>query len=85
MIELFSDGIITKNDVKQRLDTLMLQTQNVEQKLEQCKLLNPQDIMNRKHDIEKFLSLETMTNNDLKKIVDRITVSKTGEVKIFIK
>ena len=85
VIELFSDGIITKNDVKQRLDTLMLQMQNVEQKLEQCKLLNPQDIMNRKHDIEKFLSLETMTNTDLKKIVDRITVSKTGEVKIFIK
>ena len=36
-------------------------------------------------EIERFLHLETMTNMDLRKIIDHISVNKDGNVRIILK
>lgn len=36
-------------------------------------------------EIEKFLNLETVTNLDLRKIIDHISVNRDGSVRIILK
>lgn len=37
------------------------------------------------HEIERFLQLETVTNMDLRRIIDHISVNKDGNVRIILK
>jgi hypothetical protein len=36
-------------------------------------------------EIEDFLSLENVTNGDLRKIISRIVVNRDGEIKIYLR
>ncbi len=36
-------------------------------------------------EIERFLSLETVTNMDMRRIIDHISVNRNGEVKVYLK
>ena len=48
------------------------------------KKVNIENICNYNEEIEDFLTLRTVTNGDLRKIISLITVDREGEIKIFL-
>lgn len=89
--DMYINDVISMSELKTRTSEIekelnrldgMLNVSKKEEKTEQEKIEEMKQITN---DIKRFLSLETATNVDLRRIVDRITVNKSGEVKIYIK
>ena len=67
--------------IRQHLDKLLGNCQKVEKTDRELAEERKRIIEN----IERFLTLESVTNIDLRQIIDQITVNKNGEVKIYIK
>ena len=47
--------------------------------------INDRQILIRTEEIKDFLTLETVTNGDLRKIISRIIVNRDGEIKIYLR
>lgn len=88
--EMYADDLISKDELKARLTKINSDITEVQNELiEYKKQYNEEDISNAclayREEIEKFLSLENVTNVDLRKIIDHISCRADGSVKIYIK
>ncbi len=89
--EMYASDVMTMTELKAKTSVINEELKELDYSLEQYQrsLVMEQDgakiIRQYTEEIENFLKLETVTNNDLRKIIDHMTVNKDGEVKIYIK
>ena len=89
--EMYAEDLITLEELKGRLSSITaeLEALNYDLKKYEQALAIKQDsgrfVERYLREIERFLSLETITNTDLRKIVDHIAVNKDGNVTISLK
>ena len=89
--EMYASDVMTMTELKAKTSVINEELKELDYSLEQYQrsLVMEQDgakiIRQYTEEIESFLKLETVTNNDLLKIIDHMTVNKDGEVKIYIK
>lgn len=89
--EMYAADIITMTELKEKVERIADELKSLdddlkkyEQSLEIKKGANK--LVDRyMEEIERFLALETVTNVDLRKILDHISVNKDGNVHIFLK
>ncbi len=89
--EMYANDLIDIEELKQKLETLNKGIKEIERSLEQ--LLVDGKIQSNIHqtaqlyraEIENFLSLQNVTNVDMRKVIERICVNRDGVVKIFLK
>ncbi len=90
-MELYTDGLITKKEVMEKVEGLLEQRNQLEAELRLIPSLPTgsdraeEIIHNAIKDIETVLAVEDMTNAQLRRIVDRIEVDHSGNVDIFLK
>ena len=89
--EMYANDVITMSELKQKTAEIVEQLNEVDYSLkkhEQSLAIqqNRQGVINSYiQEIERFLRLESVTNCDLRKIIDYISVNKDGNVRIFLK
>lgn len=89
--EMYANDVMTMAELKKKTAVIVQELGVLDFTLKQYEesLAGQQkneDIIHRYiQEIERFLSLETMTNLDMRKIVDRISVNMDGTVKIILK
>ena len=89
--EMYANDLIDIEELKQKLGSVHQDIQQVEDALAQ--LLADGKIQSNIHqaaelyraEIESFLNLQNVTNVDMRKVIDRISVNRDGVVKIFLK
>ena len=89
--EMYANDIISMEELKTQVTKITEELQSLNCELERW----ARSLEARKHadsflkqyvqEIERFLHLETMTNMDLRKIIDHISVNKDGNVRIILK
>lgn len=89
--EMYANDIISMEELKTQITKITEELQSLNCELERW----ARSLEARKHadsflkqyvqEIERFLHLETMTNMDLRKIIDHISVNKNGNVRIILK
>ena len=89
--EMYANDIISMEELKTQITKITEELQSLNCELERW----ARSLEARKHadsflkqyvqEIERFLHLETMTNMDLRKIIDHISVNKDGNVRIILK
>ena len=89
--ELYANDLMTMEELKKKLTGITEELQRLDADLAQHKRLlttgqEPADFRRQySQKIEQILRLETVTNTDLRKIIDRISVNQNGSVSIYIK
>ena len=89
--EMYVNDVMTLTELKDKLAALDKELSHLDKLLGNCQKVEKTDrelAEERKRiieNIERFLTLESVTNIDLRQIIDQITVNKDGEVKIYIK
>ena len=88
---MYANDIISMEELKTQITKITEELQSLNCELERW----ARSLEARKHadsflkqyvqEIERFLHLETMTNMDLRKIIDHISVNKDGNVRIILK
>lgn len=89
--EMYANDVMTMSELKQKtaeiaeqLGELDYSLKKYEQSLEVQQ--NQQEVVNTYiREIERFLRLESVTNCDMRKLVDHISVNKDGKVRIILK
>ena len=89
--EMYANDVITMSELKERtaliaeeLEALDFASKQYEQSL-MARRKNEDGIDRYIQEIDRFLSLETVTNLDMRRIVDKISVNMDGTVKIILK
>ena len=84
-LDLFSEGFLTKEQLKYKINNLDLEISQITQKniniLDNC--MKSEE--NCQYKIEAIINLERINNSDVRKLVDTITVNREGIIKIFLK
>ena len=86
--ELYADDLISLAELKDRLAALAPQLDAIGAALTKPVPENHQAREIDRHcrrEIEQFLDMETVTNADLRRIIDCITVSRDGNVRVVLK
>lgn len=89
--EMYANDVMTMAELKEKTEIIVRELEALDftlKQYEQSLIIRQknEDIMNRYiQEIERFLSLETVTNLDMRKIIDRISVNMDGTVKIILK
>ena len=87
--ELYANDLITMDELKQKLGTVTERLQSIDGELAQ--LRHPEQPGGDREqslcrqEIMKFLELETITNMDLRRILDHISVHKNGTIRVVLK
>ena len=88
--ELYADELMSLEDLRRKLDSLSAALAQVERQLEA--LVSPPggpaatpDSTAALEEIRRFLTLEDVSNAELRRVVSSITVNRDGEVKIRLK
>lgn len=90
-IELYADGSILKDEFNKYTNGLLERKQQLEAELRVIKAHSIREseldniINNTLKDIDKIISIENMTNVQLKRIIDKIEVSSDGKIDIKLK
>ena len=88
---MYTDELIDKDEFKEYTKSINSKINEIEK---QIKLSNiniasedtiNRDIKQKMNEIEKILSCGEFTNEDLKKVIDKINVNKNGDVEIILK
>ena len=88
---MYANDLITLPELKTKLCIIQEELNKVDMDLDQIaqadKALNNTDQVIRRHkeDILRFLELETITNIDMRRILDHIAVNRDGNVRIVLK
>ena len=88
---MYANDIMTMAELKEKtvavekeLETLDFSLKQYEQS--QTAPQKSEDAIDRRiQEIERFLSLETVTNLDMRRMIDRISVNMDGTVRIILK
>lgn len=89
--DMYADDLITISDLKvklQKIDTDLAAIDDALMELAKAgKLHSSAEEVARQYieEIEKFLELEFVTNTDVRKVIDHISVNKNGEIHIVLK
>lgn len=89
--EMYANDVITMTELKLKTDAIAEELQEIDcdiKRYEQSLAAQKDSeniIKTYIREIERFLSLETVTNLDLRRILDRISVNKTGVVTVILK
>lgn len=81
--ELYANDLLTIEELRERLTTLDRELQEVARQLDAPS--PPDRGAGYTSQIEEFLTLQTATNTDLRRIIDRITVSREGHVQVVLR
>lgn len=89
--EMYANDLLTMPDLKAKLAQIMDELKVVDMDLEQIEQSarirnNAEEIISRYTDeILQFLELDTITNMDMRRVVDHISVNKDGSVRVILK
>ena len=89
--EMYANDLLTLSELKAKLAQIMDELKAVDMDLEQIEQSarinnNAEQIICRYTDeILRFLELDTITNMDMRRVVDHISVNKDGNVRIVLK
>ena len=89
--EMYATDVMTMTELKEKTALIAEELKELDYSLKQYEqaLAIKQDSENfigtYMQEIEKFLNLETVTNLDLRKIIDHISVNRDGSVRIILK
>ena len=89
--EMYANGIITIDELKAKLTSVTEELKELDRDWEQLALSenivsNTADILRRNTgEIHRFLDFETVTNVDMRRILDHISVDKDGHVRVVLK
>ena len=89
--EMYANDVMTMTELKTKTAGIIEELKELDYSLKQYEqsLAIQQDSENfiefYMREVERFLNLETVTNLDLRKIIDYISVNKDGTVRIVLK
>ena len=89
--EMYANDLLTLSELKVKLAQIMDELKSVDMDLEQIeqsvRIKNNAELIIRRYtdEILRFLELDTITNTDMRQVVDHISVSKDGNVRIVLK
>lgn len=89
--EMYANDVMTMTELKEKTADIAEELRELDSSLKQYEqsLAVQQDSENIvracMHEVERFLNLETITNHDLRRILDHISVNQDGNVRIFLK
>ena len=86
--EMYANDLLSLSELRERTEKIQAELDSVSRNLEQtARLLNPPEspAQHFTAQIHRFLSLETVTNADLRCILEYITVNRDGNVRIVLK
>jgi DNA invertase Pin-like site-specific DNA recombinase len=81
--ELYANDLLTIGELRERLTALDRELQAVAQQLDAP--AQPDRGAGYASQIEEFLSLQSATNADLRRLIDRITVSRDGNIQVMLR
>ena len=89
--EMYANDIMTIDELKDKVTAITEELKELDMDLEQLALSkkivsNAEDIIRRyTEEIHRFLELETVTNVDMRRILDHISVDRDGHVRVVLK
>lgn len=89
--EMYANDLITLSELKAKLSSIMEELKTVDMDLEQieqsARLRNNAESVIRRYteEILRFLELDTITNTDMRRVLDHISVNTDGTVRIILK
>lgn len=89
--EMYAADLITLKELKDKIDSITVKLTALDRELKRCKCFREDQRKNGQLDvcyiqeIERFLSLESVSNVDLRKLIDHIGVNPNGTVGIYLK
>ena len=89
--EMYANDIMTIDELKDKVTAITEELKELDMDLEQLALSkkivsNTEDIIRRyTEEIHRFLELETVTNVDMRRILDHISVDRDGHVRVVLK
>jgi hypothetical protein len=89
--EMYASDVMTMTELKEKVSYINKELDDLTEQLgrydsaDTIKKVNIENICNYNEEIEDFLTLRTVTNGDLRKIISLITVDREGEIKIFLR
>ena len=88
---MYANDLITLSELKAKLSAIMEELKAVDMDLEQieqsARILNnaEQVICRYTEEILRFLELDTITNTDMRRVIDHISVNRDGNVRVVLK
>ena len=89
--EMYANDLITLPELKNKLPAILEELKAVDMDLEQieqsARILNNAEQVIRRYteEILRFLELNTVTNADMRRVIDHISVNRDGNVRIVLK
>lgn len=89
--EMYANDLISLSELKTKLASIMEELKTVDMDLEKIEqsamLLNNAESVVRRYteEILRFLELDTITNADMRRVLDHISVNRDGNVRIILK
>ncbi|MEG2213966.1 MAG: recombinase family protein, partial [Clostridiales bacterium] len=90
-IDMYEDELITREELREKVSTLNIEIETCDNKLKLVKYnLSKGDqlekvLHNTFKDLESILSMDNMTNAQLKRIIDKIVVDEHGKIDVYLK
>lgn len=90
-MDMYNDDLITREELREKVSALNIEIEKCENELKLIKYnLNKGDQLEQVlgstfKDLESVLSMEHMTNAQLKQVIDKIVVDEQGNVDIYLK
>ena len=89
--EMYADDLLTLSELKEKLaqimDELKLLDMDLEQIEQSARIRNNAELIIHRYtdEILRFLELDTITNTDMRSVIDHISVDKDGNVQVILK
>jgi hypothetical protein len=89
--EMYAADVMTMAELKEKTSYINKEIEDLTEQLDQTEISDNiektsiEQIRIYTEEIEEFLSLENVTNGDLRKIISRIVVNREGEIKIYLR
>ena len=88
---MYANDLITMSELKVKLARVMDELKAVDMDLEHIEqstriISNAEDLIRQcTEEIVRFLELETVTNMDMRRVIDHISVNKDGNIRVSLK
>ena len=89
--EMYANDLITMSELKAKIALIMDELKTVDMDLEHIEqatriMNNAEDVIRRyTEEIHRFLELESVTNMDMRRVIDHISVNRDGNVRVVLK
>ena len=88
--ELYANDLLNLTQLKEKLEQIQAELKTLDENLEQrerADFRNPSDAVLQRYteEIHRFLALETITNAQMRQVIDHISVNRDGNVQIVLR